>query len=227
MRLAEEWGEIIRAPKITLAKGERQRERIVTEEEFSRYIMACRQPWRDAAILIYCLGLRPTEVYTLRWENICLTEAGFLQIVQGKSKAARRMLPLLVPIVHSALKSRHSEQRFPKEGWVFPTGSKSGHLEQGSAKNQHEAAFAAIERAAKEQCKKAGRKESDAKTLKPFPPYCLRHSALTNLAPLCDTFTLKTIAGHSQISMTARYVHPQGEVIGVHSRKLPNGKRSS
>jgi integrase len=96
-RLAEEWGEVVRAPKITLAKGERQRERIVTEEEFNRYIIACRQPWRDAAILIYCLGLGPSEVYTLRLENISLTEQGFLQITQGKSKAARRILPLLVP----------------------------------------------------------------------------------------------------------------------------------
>ena len=63
-------------------------------------------------------------------------------------------------------------------------------------------------------------KESEAKTLKPFAPYCLRHTALTNLAPLCDTFTLKTIAGHSQISMTARYVHPQGEVIGEAFKKI-------
>ena len=155
----------------------------------------------------------------MRWENISLTETGFLQIVRGKSKAARRMLPL-VPIVHSALKSRHSEQGFPKEGWVFPTESKSGHLEQGSAKNQYEAAFATIDKAAKEECKKAGRDEAEAKTLKPFAPYCLRHTALTNLAPLCDTFTLKTIAGHSQISMTARYVHPQGEVIGEAFKKI-------
>jgi integrase len=81
-------------------------------------------------------------------------------------------------------------------------------LEQGSVKNQHEAAFAAIEKPAREECKKAGRAESEAKILRPFPPYCLRHTALTNLAPLCDTVTLKTIAGHSQISMTARYVHP-------------------
>src|SRR5207342_1809819 len=111
----------------------------------------------------------------------------------------RRMLPLLVPMVQGALQSRNRAQGFPKEGWVFPTESKSGHLEQGSAKNQYEAAFVAIEKAAKEECKKAGRDESEAKTLKPFPPYVLRHTALTNLAPLCDTFTLKTIAGHSQI----------------------------
>ena len=61
--------------------------------------------------------------------------------------------------------------------------------------------------------------ESEAKLLKPFAPNCLRHTALTNVAPLCDTFTLKTIAGHSQISMTARYVHPQGEVIAKAFRK--------
>ncbi len=76
---------MIGAPKITLAKGrERQRERIVTEDEFNRYMMASRQPWRDAAILIYCLGLRPSEVYTLRWENISLTEDRVLADCAGQ-----------------------------------------------------------------------------------------------------------------------------------------------
>ena len=57
MRLAEEWGALVRAPKIALAKRERQRERIVTEEEFNLYIMACRQPWRDAALNVRILIL--------------------------------------------------------------------------------------------------------------------------------------------------------------------------
>jgi len=126
----------------------------------------------------------------------------------------------LVPMVQRALQSRHREQEFRKEGWVFPTESRSGHLAHGSAKNLPEAPFAAIEKAAKEECKRAGRVESEAEITKPFAPYCLRHTALTNLAPLCDTFTLKTIAGHSQISMTARYVHPQGEVIGEAFKKI-------
>ncbi len=38
----------------------------IAEFEFSEYLMAYRQPWRDAALVIYFLGFRPGEVFTLR-----------------------------------------------------------------------------------------------------------------------------------------------------------------
>jgi hypothetical protein len=43
---------------------------------------------------------------------------------------------------------------------------------------------------------------------------------------LCGTFTLKTIAGHSQISMTGRF-HPQGEVIGAAFKKIAERQKWS
>jgi site-specific recombinase XerD len=50
--------------------------------------------------------------------------------------------------------------------------------------------------------------------VKPFEPYCLRHSALTRLAESgCDAFTLAKIAGHSSITITQRYCHPQADAI--------------
>jgi hypothetical protein len=52
LNLAEEWGKIDRAPKITLAEGERQRDRVVTLAEFLAYRELCRQPWRDAATVL-------------------------------------------------------------------------------------------------------------------------------------------------------------------------------
>jgi integrase len=49
---------------------------------------------------------------------------------------------------------------------------------------------------------------------KGFEPYCLRHSALTLLAESgCDAFTLARIAGHSSITITQRYIHPQADAI--------------
>jgi integrase len=211
LKLAEEWGELGRAPKISLAKGERQRERVLSKEEARIYLMACAQPWRDVASMMYCLGLRPSEIYTLRWEQIALTNEGFIQIVRGKSSAARRMLPL-VPEIKIILEARHREQGYPKEGWVFPSTSKSGHLEQGSAKNQHLKAIRVVNDSAKEKARKTGLPDPE-ETLKPFAPYTLRHTALTNLASQCDTFALKTIAGHSSITITQRYVHPQAKAI--------------
>ena len=42
----------------------------------------------------------------------------------------------------------------------------------------------------------------------------LRHTALTQLAQAgADVFTLARIAGHSSITITQRYVHPQADAI--------------
>jgi hypothetical protein len=42
----------------------------------------------------------------------------------------------------------------------------------------------------------------------------LRHTALARLAEAgCDAFTLARIAGHSSITLTQRYVHPQADAI--------------
>ena len=49
----------------------------------------------------------------------------------------------------------------------------------------------------------------------PFVPYVLRHTALTRLGEKAggDIFVLAKIAGHSTISVTQRYVHPQADAI--------------
>jgi integrase len=164
--LAAEWGTLNRKPKITLAKGERQRDRVLTDVEVELYLEACEQPWRDAATVMLGTGMRPGEVFSLRWENVLLKgSGGLLQIANGKSKAARRMLPL-VPAVYSVLKARQNGE----VSWVFPAATESGHLEGGSAKNYHARALAAIKKVAAE-------KRID-NPLKPFPPYTMRHTAL-------------------------------------------------
>jgi integrase len=210
--LAAEWGKLRHKPKITLVKGERQRDRVLTEIEIELYLGVCEQPWRDAATIMLGTGMRPSEVFSLRWENILLNgSGGLLQITDGKSKAARRMLPL-VPTVYSALKARQSK----REGWVFPADTESGHLEGGSAKNYHARALAAIKKGAAEQ--------KIHNPLKSFPPYTMRHTALTRLADAgCDAFTLARIAGHSSITITQRYCHPQADAIERAFAKLTGG----
>jgi hypothetical protein len=63
------------------------------------------------------------------------------------------------------------------EGWVFPTGAKQGHLEQGTAKTQHSAAITQVNAAiAKENVKreKLGEKLLPLR-LVAFEPYVMRH----------------------------------------------------
>ena len=222
LNLAEEWGKLDRSPKIRLAKGERQRERVLRDDEAIRYLEACPQPWRDVATIILGTAMRPGEIFPLRWEDVAFNgNKGLVRLTEGKSKAARRALPMM-PVVYRVLKSRYEEQNSPRKGWVFPANSRSGHVGQGTTKKQHATAL---------------RKSK----VKRFEPYCLRHTALTNLADSgCDTYTLARIAGHSNISMTQRYCHPQADAIeraftqmtsvgkgvteGGHLKKLPHNK---
>ena len=122
----------------------------------------------------------------------------------------------MVPEVYAVLKDRHQAQGEPLEGWVFPSGSRSGHFEQDSAKNQHAAALRLLNKQAKEK---------NETGIPRFEPYCIRHTALTRLAESgCDAFTLARIAGHSSITITQRYCHPQADAIERAFAKLSNGK---
>jgi integrase len=220
LSLACQWGKLDRMPKITLARGEKQRDRVLTDAEVSVYIDACAQPWKDAATVMLGTGLRPSEVLSLRWERIQLNGVGgLLQISEGKSKAARRMLPM-VPAVFDALKARWDAQGSPESGWMYPAESKSGHLDRDTAKTYHRKALEAIEQKAEEQ--------GTQTPVKRFPPYTMRHTALTRLAEAgCDAFTLARIAGHSSITITQRYCHPQADAIERAFAKLPTSARVS
>ena len=121
---------------------------------------------------------------------------------------------------------------------MFPAGAASGHLEESGAKIQHgdatgklQAGKEAFDQWKKEGCRGSWEKFVEAKTkltadymsrhakalcagVKAFEPYCLRHTALTRLAEAgCDAFTLARIAGHSSITITQRYCHPQAEAV--------------
>ncbi len=206
LSLAHQWGKLDRMPKITLAKGERQRDRVLSDAEVSIYLDACLRPWKEAATVMLGTGLRPSEVLSLRWERIQLNGVGgLLQIADGKSKAARRMLPM-VPAVYAALKALWIAQGSPESGWTYPAEGKSGHLNRDTAKTYHRRALESVEQKAKEEGKQ--------NPVKPFPPYTMRHTALTRLAEAgCDAFTLARIAGHSSITITQRYCHPQADAI--------------
>jgi integrase len=74
--------------------------------------------------------------------------------------------------------------------WIFPAPTKSGHIEPSSLQGQHAKA-----------CKLAN--------IEHFPLYTFRHTCLTRWAPFMDPWTLAYLAGHRDMSITKRYVHPQ------------------
>jgi integrase len=83
----------------------------------------------------------------------------------------------------------------PAEGYIWPASTKSGHIEPSSLKKQHRNAL----RLSK---------------VRPFVLYSLRHTFLTRLGESgCDVWTLARIAGHSSITISARYVHPSEDAV--------------
>jgi integrase len=56
-------------------------------------------------------------------------------------------------------------------------------------------------------------------SVQPFPLYTLRHTCLTRWAPHMDPWTLAHLAGHRDMAITKRYVHPQAETIRVAMEK--------
>ena len=75
------------------------------------------------------------------------------------------------------------------QDWIFPTPTRSGHIEPSSVKKQHANAV-----------KNAG--------IDPFVLYTLRHTCLTRWARHMDPFTLPNLASHTDMNTTKRYIHP-------------------
>jgi integrase len=196
LRLAAEWNQLERIPKIKLLPRENHRDRVITPEQECLYLAHAREPLASVATVLVDSGLRPDECYRLRWEAISWINGrrGTLRVRKGKTKAACRVLPL-TQRVRELLESRWENSGRPQEGWIWPSDTASGHIERGTLKHPHRTAL-----------KDGG--------IQPFVLYSLRHTFLTRLgASGCDVWTLARIAGHSSIAISARYVHPNDDGV--------------
>jgi integrase len=214
--LAMEWGRVQRAlPRVRMIPGEAHRDRIINVKEEKAYLDAAqaigiaaleayqralvgirasargqiptkpRDPFllRDVAVILLDCGIRPEECFRLRWEN---DQNGIIEITHGKTDNARRRIPLSQR-AQSVLEMRRGMREEP---WIIPAPTGSGHVEPSSLQGQHAKActLAKVEH---------------------FPIYTFRHTCLTRWAPFMDPWTLAYLAGHRDMSITKRYVHPQ------------------
>jgi integrase len=196
LHLAVEWGALERVPKIKMLPGERRREHVVTQEEEARYLSCASPLLSTVAIVLADTGMRPDECYRLRWEAITWSNGrnGTLLVTYGKTSAARRVLPMTVR-VRTLLERRWGSFERPREGWVWPAATRSGHIHRSSLKREHTKAIS-------------------ASGVRSFVLYSLRHTFLTRLGESgCDVWTLARIAGHSSVAISARYVHPSEEAV--------------
>lgn len=171
--------------------------RVVSHEEQKRYLDKARPLLRDIASLILETGMRPEEVFTARKENVHL-DRRYLFVPKGKTCFARRNIPLTDTAV-SVLKRRMRKARF---GWLFPH-RRNPQVPMTTIQKAHEEAL------------------KDAKLRSRFRLYDLRHTFGSRSAMAgVDLATLKELMGHSNISITMRYVHPTPEHKQEAVRKL-------
>jgi integrase len=210
--LAQEWGKVERAlPTVRMVPGENHRERVLTSEEEALYFAGAKSEamnqhmdpslLSDVATTLLDCGLRPEECFRLRPENVRDSK---IEIHYGKTDNARRRIPM-TPRVQAILDMRLS--RAAGGEWVFPALTKSGHMEPSTLKKQH---AKAIEQATAILRKQTGREDA---VFQGFELYTLRHTCLTRWAPHMDPWTLAYLAGHRDMNITKRYVHPQEQTI--------------
>lgn len=184
-------------PKLKVLPGAAQREHVVLPEEETKYLAAAPEPLKSFATVLVDSGLRPDETFRLRWEDVIWQAGrhGALQVHHGKTAAAARIVPM-TPRVRGIMQARWQDAGQPQDGWVWPAKkAKAGHMVPNSIYEPH-----------LEAIKDSG--------VRPFVLYSLRHTFLTRLGTSgIDPWTLARVAGHSNVSVSMKYVHPSGENV--------------
>lgn len=195
LRLAVEWNVLEKAPKVSMAGKEPGRERVVTEAEFSRYLLCASPLLADVTVILNETGLRPDELHRLRWEDINFQAGryGTVSVRFGKTDAARRTLPM-TPKVRCILSARHVCAEIPASGWIFPAPTEEGHINHDSLKKAHAKALWLSK-------------------IQPFVIYSLRHTFATRIAPHVDAWTLCKIMGWASLSVAMKYIHPSEQRV--------------
>jgi len=198
LHLAVKWSRIDSATNVEMLPGETHREFVLSPAEEARYLAACQPLLASVATVLVDSGMRPEEANRLRWESVRWTQGrhGSLHVTFGKTSAARRMIPM-TSRVRAVVKERRQEQGQPIEGWIWPGPTRSGHIEPCTLKKAHKRAL----------------RDSRVRT---FVLYSLRHTFLTRLGMSgCDTWTFARLAGHGNVKMSERYVHPNDDNVLV------------
>jgi integrase len=196
LRLALEWSQIDRVPRIRLLPGERSREFILDHAHEEEYLKAAPEPLHDAAILMLDTGLRVGEVLSLDWQDVHLEPAGaaklgYVHVRSGKSKNAKRNVSLTAR-VRTMLAARLAST---KSRHVFANESGLGPLSVFTLEDQHSRTRKGL-------------------GLSECVIHSFRHTFGTRLGEAgADAFTIMRAMGHSTVLVSQKYVHPTPEAM--------------
>jgi integrase len=190
LRLAHEWNLIKRVPKVTLLPNEHQREFTIDESLLAKMLAheKCSESLEVLLPFLVDTGLRIGEALALEWSAVSLPKKT-VTVVLGKTKFAKRTVPLTERALAILTNLRAKVTEETKDRPVF-------HEAGGHYWLDHQ--FRALRKAMK------------------LPQDCVlhscRHTFCTRLGSSgVDAFTLQKLAGHSSITVSARYVHPDAK----------------
>jgi integrase len=204
LHVAHEWKVIRSVPKVRLLPGEQSRDFVLDHASERDYLEACPPLLHDVAVVLLDSGLRLGEALALQWPNVHLEPAGsarygWIQVSDGKTKNARRTVPMASRVGHLL----EGKQKAATSEWVFPGDSPDRPVLGTSLAHMHA-----------KVCRPVVKGKKVHRFSKEFVLHSLRHTALTRMGEAgADAFTIMKVAGHSSVTVSQRYVHPTGETV--------------
>lgn len=190
--------------KVKFLAENNEQMRVLSYAEEKIYLMACSQPLQDFALIMIETGMRPDEVRNLTVRDVDLDNM-FVHICGGKTKAARRKIPL-TKRAFDVLKKRISNC---KSDYIFPAVRGENKTDKPLLKLNN-SNYGALSRSGLEK----------------FRIYYLSHTLATRQAESwTDLVTLASLLGHSRLEMVMRYAHPS-ENHKVEAIKRMEAKRN-
>jgi len=173
--------------------------RVLDSNEERLYLSAASQPFRDYAVLLIETGVRPNELCRLGVRDVHLeSDKPYLVITDGKTKAARRSIPLSMRAAEVLIERLANS----KGKYVFP-GGRGGEDPNSPAVKFNNAHYGTLKRSKIDGLNRSGTEGSC--TL-----YSFRHTFATRFIERRpgDLLTLAALLGHSSLRMVMRYAHP-------------------
>jgi integrase len=159
--------------------------RMPTKKHAPKMINYRWQPLRDVLLIMLDTGMRPGEIFRMRWEHV-KWDREVIFVPRSKSRKSKRYVGM-TERVKAALLSRKGDAN---EGWVFPSArAASDHIE--TVQKQFGLAK-----------KMAGLPES-------IVLYCARHHFSTDaMGGTGNLMAVMDAMGHSRVDVTRLYQHP-------------------
>ena len=202
LRLAEEWGYILKVPNIRLSKEPEGRLRFLSEDEIERLLVACEDRRRKSPYLLPIVtialntGMRKGEILGLTWQHVDFSRAVLL--LEQTKNGHRREVPMN-RAVYDALQPLYAAARaaLPKPAPGERATDPSGLLLR---KRRGDGSWGSIRTAFESACREA--------KIPDFRFHDLRHTCASWLVMKGRSLKeVQELLGHREFTMTLRYAH--------------------